>query len=316
MLFDLHGKKVFIAGETGLVGCALSKRLEQEECTLLSAPHSVLDLTDKKQTADWFQKNKPDVVIMAAGLVGGIIANSDRSADFISQNLSMALNVIDSSFKAGIQKLLYLGSSCIYPRDCPQPIKEEYLFSGRLEQTNESYAMAKIAGIKMCQSYRKQHGCDFISAMPSNLYGPYDRFDAEKSHVIPALILKIHQAKMRNDSSLSLIGSGRALREFLYVDDLADALIVLLKNYSDDVPANIGSSVEISIHDLAQDIANIVGYKGEIIFNGQGPDGTPRKILDSSKINALGWKASTNLKEGLKKTYDWFLTNAEDKVAA
>ncbi len=316
MPLNLSEKKVFVAGETGLVGRALVSALKNENINLLSAPHNELDLTDQKRVRDWFEINRPEIVIMAAGRVGGILANQSQPADFIADNLAMALNVIDASHKNNVEKLLYLGTSCIYPRDCPQPIEEEYILTGALEETNKPYALAKIAGIQLCQSYRMQYGCDFISAMPTNLYGPYDRFDTHGSHVMPALMLKLHDAKIKNAPVLSLMGTGQALREFLYVDDLAEALLLLLKNYSASEPINIGSGQEVSIQELVYLIAETVGYIGNIQFAGDGPDGTPRKFLDSSKINALGWKAKTPLKEGLAQTYQWFLENHDIKKAA
>lgn len=310
--FSLTGKKIWVAGETGLVGSALCRHLRDEDCTLLSAPHSMLDLTRQKDTEDWLQENKPDAIILAAAKVGGIGANSSFPAEFMYENLAIAQNVIHGAYKAGVQKLLFLGSSCIYPKMTPQPMLEDALLSGPLESSNEFYALAKIAGLKMCQAYRKQYGCDFISAMPTNLYGPGDHFDTQNSHVIPALILKIHEAKEAKLPSVELWGTGTPLREFLYVDDLAEALLLLLQKYSDTEPVNIGSGFETSISDLAALIKNIVGYDGEIIFNPKKPDGTPRKFLECSKINKLGWKASTSLEEGLRRTYESFLSSRMD----
>ncbi len=308
-IFDIARKKIWIAGETGMVGCALLERLKSENCQILSVPHSELDLCDQKQTYDWLAENKPDVVIMAAAKVGGIGANMAEPASFLHENLAMAQNVIHGAYQAGVQKLLYLGSSCIYPRLAEQPMKEEALMSGALEATNEAYALAKIAGLKLCQYYREQYGCDYISAMPTNLYGAHDHFDAEKSHVIPALILKIYQAKINNDKKIVLWGTGNPLREFLYVDDLADALIYILKYYSTDEPINIGSGQEISIRSLAELISDIIGYQGEIEFDTSKPDGTPRKLLDCSKLTELGWKSEKTLKQGLIVSYKWFLEN-------
>lgn len=308
-MFNLSGKKIWVAGETGMVGRAFIKSLKIEQVEILSAPHSILDLTNQQATYDWLASHKPDIVIMAAAKVGGIGANQNDPAGFLFENLAMAQNVIHGAYLAGVQKLLYLGSSCIYPKDAPQPILEESLLTGALEPTNEAYALAKIAGLKLCRYYRQYYGCDFISAMPTNLYGEHDHFDAQKSHVIPALILKIHQAKQKNLGSVTLWGTGTPLREFLYVDDLAHALIHLIKNYSDDMPVNVGSGEEISIQNLAHLICDVIGYKGDIIFDKAYPDGTMRKFLDCSKINSLGWHATTELKTGLKKTYDWFLKN-------
>ncbi len=309
MLFDLTDKKIWVAGETGMVGRAVLRALETENTHIISAPHSDLDLTNQQQTYDWIKHNKPDAIIMAAAKVGGIGANMAKPAAFLHENLSMAQNVIHGAFQAGVAKILYLGSSCIYPKMAAQPIKEEALLTGTLEPSNEGYALAKIAGLKLCQFYRSQHGCDYISAMPTNLYGMYDNFNAEKSHVIPAMILKFHQAKLNNDKEVMLWGTGNPLREFLYVDDLSHALIHLLKNYSDSTPINIGSGHEVSILDLAHLIQNIVGFEGIIKFDASKPDGTPRKLLDNSKIKSLGWSAETQLSQGLQKTYDWFLND-------
>ncbi len=308
-LKSLDNKKIWVAGETGLVGRAVLRRLESENVEILSAPHSVLDLTDQSGTCEWISRHKPDVVIMAAGKVGGIGANNTDQVAFLNENLSMAQNVIHGSFKANVQNLIYLGSSCIYPKMVEQPIKESALLTGALEPTNEGYALAKIAGLKLCQYYNEQYGMNYISVMPTNLYGTCDYFDEDKSHVIPSLILKIHQAKVQNKKSVSLWGTGTPLREFLYVDDLADGLIHLLTNYSGSAPINIGSGQEISIQDLSKKITDIVGYTGHIEFDASKPDGTPRKLLDSTKINDIGWYAETPLDVGLRQTYEWFLAN-------
>jgi GDP-L-fucose synthase len=292
-----------------MVGKAVLKRLQSENCEILSAPHTILDLTQKQKTFDWLNDKKPDVIIVAAAKVGGIGANIAEPEAFYDVNLAIAQNVIEGAYHAGASKLLYLGSSCIYPRNAEQPIKEAAFLTGKLEPTNEYYARAKIEGIRLCQKYRVEHGCDFISAMPTNLYGPHDNFDPDKSHVIPALIHKIHQAKIKKESTVTLWGTGTPLREFLYVDDLADALIYVLKNYSAETPMNIGSGEEIPIHDLAFMISKIIGYEGGIQFNPDMPDGTPRKLLDSSKIKSLGWSVRTTLKDGLQKTYQWYLDN-------
>ncbi|HRQ60254.1 MAG TPA: GDP-L-fucose synthase [Alphaproteobacteria bacterium] len=300
--FSLEGKSVFVAGHKGLVGAALCERLKEENCTVLTIPRSDLDLRDQATTHEWIRRNKPDVIILAAATVGGIGANATRPADFIYDNLMIEANVIHAAYQAGVQKLLFLGSSCIYPKFAQQPIAEDALLSGNLEDTNRAYAIAKIAGIELCQSYRRQHGCDFIAAMPCNLYGPGDRFDENASHVIPALMLKMHKAKHQ----VEIWGSGAPLREFLYAADLADGLLFLLKRYSHEKLVNIGSSDEISIKDLAHKIAAVTGYDGSLVFDTDKPDGTPRKLLDSSRIQAAGWRAKTSLDEGLKKTYDWF----------
>lgn len=306
-LKSLDNKRIWVAGETGLVGRAVLRRLESEDVEILSASHDTLDLTNQLDTYEWIERHKPDVIIMAAGKVGGIGANSNNRADFLYENLSMAQNVIHGSFEANVQNLIYLGSSCIYPKMTAQPIKESALLTGALEPTNEGYALAKIAGLKLCQYYNEQYGLNYISAMPTNLYGTYDRFDEEKSHVIPALTLKIYQAKVQNKENVTLWGTGSPLREFLYVDDLADGLIHLLKNYGGSAPINIGSGEEVSIQDLAIKIADIIEYKGRIDFDASKPDGTPRKLLDSSNINNLGWRSKIPLDKGLKQTYDWFL---------
>lgn len=308
-VFHLENQKVWVAGETGMVGRATLKRLESENCQLLSAPHSDLDLKKKQETHDWLQDNKPDVVIVAAAKVGGIGANIAEPQAFFEDNLAIAQNVIHGAFEAGVKKLLYLGSSCIYPRDAAQPIKEEALLTGALEKSNESYALAKIEGVKLCQFYRQRHGCDYISVMPTNLYGPYDKFDAEKSHVIPAMILKLHQAKISNDNQVDLWGTGTPLREFLHVDDLVDALVHVLKHYSDESPVNVGSGEEISIKELSRMIADVVDYRGNVGFDPSRPDGTPRKLLDCSKLAQTGWMAHRRLEDGLQETYQWFLKN-------
>lgn len=310
-LFNLQGKKIWVAGETGLVGSALVRRLSLENVEILRAPHAVLDLTRQQDTEDWLAAQRPDVVILAAARVGGIGDNATHPADFIYTNLAIAQNVIHGAYRAGVQKLLFLGSSCIYPKMAPQPITEDALMTGPLEPTNEFYALAKIAGLKMCQAYRRHYGCDFISAMPTNLYGPGDRFDEATSHVIPAIMLKLHNAKINNAPQVELWGTGRALREFLHVDDCADALVHMVQHYAGEAPLNIGSGQEVSIHDVAQHIKTIVGYSGEIIFNAAYPDGTPRKLLDSSRINTLGWAAQTPLLTGFENTYRWFLQSRQ-----
>ncbi len=307
--FSLKNKTVWVAGETGMVGRAMLRRLENEDCRIISAPHAALDLTNQQQTYGWIETYNPDVIVMAAAKVGGIGANAAAPASFLHENVAMAQNVIHGAYYAKVQKLIYLGSSCIYPKMATQPIKEEALLTGALEPTNEGYALAKITGLKLCQFYRQQYGCDFISVMPTNLYGAYDHFDENKSHVIPAIMMKIHMAQIAQKDNVVLWGTGAPLREFLHVDDLAKALVHLLKNYSDGAPINIGSGQEISIADLAMMLKDIIGYDGIIEFDTSKPDGTPRKLLDSSKINDLGWKAQTLLKQGLERSYDWFQKN-------
>lgn len=308
-VFDFKGKTIWVAGETGMVGKAVLNQLQSEDVQILSAPHSALDLTDKNKTCQWLADNKPDVVIVAAAEVGGIGANMAEPEAFYEINKLIGENVIHGAFQAGVQKLLYLGSSCIYPKMADQPIKEEAFLTGALEPTNEAYARAKIESIQLCQKYRNEQGCDYISAMPTNLYGAHDTFDVEKSHVIPAMMLKIHQAKINADSNVILWGTGTPLREFLYVDDLAKGLTHLLKYYSSEEIINIGSGEEVSIKDLAETISDIIGFDGEIEFDTSKPDGVPRKLLDCSKINTLDWQAETPLKQGVEKTYQWFLEN-------
>lgn len=288
------GKTLYIAGETGLVGAALVRRFLTEDVTIISAPHSVLDLMNRTQTLEWFSLYRPDLVMMAAGRVGGIGANAADPRGFYHDNLVMAQNVIDAAAQNGTQKLLYMGSSCIYPRNAPQPLTPDSLFKGRLEKTNQGYALAKLKAIRLCQRYRAA-GYDFISVLPCNLYGPNDTYDPDKSHVIPALVLKIGEAKRTNAPSVMLWGTGTPLREFLHVDDLADACAIALRDYSDATPLNIGSGEEISIHDLSHLIASALDYHGDIRFDPAHPDGTPRKILDSSVMGVLGWRSNQAL---------------------
>tara|TARA_Y100001935_G_C17277388_1_gene495449 strand:+ start:558 stop:1505 length:948 start_codon:yes stop_codon:yes gene_type:complete len=309
--------KIYVAGHKGMVGSALKRKLEEKGYkSIIGETSANLDLRNQKDVANFFEKENPEYVIIAAAKVGGINANNKYRADFINDNLQIQTNLINQSFKSEVKKLLFLGSSCIYPKECKQPIKEEFLMSGFLEPTNEPYAIAKIAGIKMCESYAKQYSCNFISAMPTNLYGPNDNFNLETSHVLPALINKIYSAKKLKNSSVMIWGTGKPLREFLHVDDLADACIFLMENVnSDDIynqnisQINIGSGSEISIDELAHKIIDVIRYNGDIKFDTSKPNGTMRKFLDSSRINALGWKPSINLDDGLKKTYEWFLDN-------
>ena len=296
--------KIFVAGHTGMVGSALCRRLESRGYSnLIYRSSDSLDLRNQIKTDLFFESEKPDFVFLAAGKVGGINANNTYRAEFIYDNIVIATNVIHSSYRHGVKKLLFLGSSCIYPKLAPQPLKEEYLLSGNLESTNEPYAIAKIAGIKLCQAYRDQYGCDFISAMPTNLYGPNDNYDIQNAHVLPALINKFHQAKTTNDDSVSVWGTGNPMREFLHVDDLAEACIFLMENYSDNAIVNVGTGQDISIKDLAEMIRDVIGFKGTIVFDRSKPDGTPRKLLDVSKINSLGWRHKTGLREGIERVY-------------
>ncbi len=307
LLFDLRGKRVFVTGHKGLVGSAIVRRLASEQCEVLTADRSVLDLTEQEPTEEWLRIHKPDAVFNAAGLVGGIHANETLPADFITNNLAIALNIIRGAYDTGVKKLLALGSSCIYPRMAPQPMKEEALLSGPLEPTNQWYAVAKIAAIKLCDAYRIQHGADFIAVMPTNLYGPRDNYHPEHSHVPAALIRRFHEAKLSGAPSVTVWGTGKPRREFLCSDDLADACIFLLKYYSEDRFLNVGAGKDITIAEFAETVREIVGYGGEIVYDTSRPDGPPRKLLDSSRITALGWRPKTALKEGLSAAYHDFL---------
>jgi GDP-L-fucose synthase len=310
--FSLGGKRVWVAGETGMVGQAIVRRLSGEGCTMLSARHADVDLTRQADVETWMITNKPDLIFLAAARVGGIHANNTYPAQFIYDNLMIAANIIEAARKANVGKLVFLGSSCIYPKMAPQPIPEAALLTGPLEPTNEWYAIAKIAGIKLCQSYRMQHGCDFISAMPTNLYGPGDNFDLETSHVLPALLRKAHDAKLASAQSMTVWGSGTPLREFLHVDDLADGLVFLAQHYSDGEIVNIGSGEEVSIRALAEQVCAAVGFVGDLKFDAAKPDGTPRKLIDSGRLHTLGWAPRTTLADGLADTYRWFLDHQGD----
>lgn len=306
--YALEGKRVAVVGHHGMVGSALVGRLADEECEVIGLGRETGDLRRQDVVESWFSATRPDLVFVAAAKVGGIAANSAFAADFLYDNLMIAANVIKSAKEADVEKLVFLGSSCIYPREAPQPIPEDSLLSGPLEPTNQWYAIAKIAGIKLCQAYRRQFGCDFISVQPTNLYGPGDNFDREMSHVVPALIRKAHEAKAAGASELIVWGSGRPKREFLHVDDLADALAYLAKWYSDEQPINVGTGDELTIQELASQVAEVVGYEGELTFDSSRPDGTPRKLVDSSRLSTLGWQPNITLREGLRSTYDWFKT--------
>lgn len=306
-MFDLTGKKVFVAGHRGMVGSAIVRRLAGEGCEVLTAGRDTLDLIDQAATRAWFAREQPDAVFLAAAKVGGILANDNYPADFLYDNLMIEANVIEAAFRTGVGKLLFLGSSCIYPKFAGQPIREDALLTGPLEPTNEWYAVAKIAGIKLTQAYRRQHGRDFISAMPTNLYGPGDNFDLTSSHVLPALMRKAHEAKLARAPSFTIWGSGRPRREFLHVDDLADACVFLMRHYSDDGPVNVGFGSDVSIIELAELVARIAGFEGAIERDESKPDGTPRKLLDSSRLNEMGWLPEIGLEEGVVATYRWFL---------
>jgi GDP-L-fucose synthase len=307
--YTLRSKRVWVAGHRGLVGSALVRRLQGEDCEILTARRAEVDLRAPDQLDRWMRESKPDAVFMAAARVGGIHANDTRPADFMYDNLMIATNVVEAARRHGVEKLLMLGSSCIYPRLAPQPIPEDALLTGPLEPTNQWYALAKIAAIKLCAAYRRQHGCDFISAMPTNLYGPGDNFDLMSSHVVPALIAKAHEAKLRHAPSLEVWGTGRALREFMFVDDLADGLVFLMQHYSDEPLINIGTGTDLPIADLAAMIGEVVGFRGMLRFDTHRPDGTPRKVMDVSRLTALGWRARTPLREGLEQTYRWYVDN-------
>lgn len=303
----MKDQKIFVAGSTGLVGSALVRTLENQGFqNLLTPTRRDLDLTNRREVFDWFNLNKPDVVFLAAARVGGIGANSSYPAEFISENLLIQVNALDAAAHTRTSKLLFLGSSCIYPANAPQPMKEEYLLTGALEQTNHAYAMAKLAGIEQVKSIREQYGLPYISVLPTNLYGPNDNFDLNTSHVIPAMIQKFHNAKVREESTVELWGDGSPLREFMYVDDLAEACIYLLDMYDSSEPINIGTGEEVSIQQLASLIQDTVGFQGEVIWNTDKPNGVKRKLLDNSSLQNLGFTPSTNLKDGLSKTYSWF----------
>lgn len=301
-------QKIYIAGHRGMVGSAIVRKLKHEGYSnLVYRSSSELDLRDQKAVFDFFNHEKPEFVFLAAAKVGGILANNTYRADFLYDNLMMEANIIKASHAFGVEKLLFLGSSCIYPKMCPQPIKEEYLLTGLLEPTNEPYAIAKIAGIKLAETFREQYGCNFISAMPTNLYGPNDNYDLANSHVLPALIRKFHEAKINNNPTVSIWGTGKPKREFLHVDDLAQACYFLMQNYNGETWINVGTGEDVSIKELAETIKEIVGYSGSLVFDSEKPDGTPRKLMDVSKINQLGWKHSIHLKEGIISTYADYL---------
>lgn len=310
MKMEKHSK-IYIAGHRGLVGSAIKRKLEQKGYSnLICRTSGELDLRNRQAVEVFFAAEKPEYVFLAAAKVGGIHANNTYPAEFIYDNLAIQVNVIHSAYLHGVKKLLFLGSSCIYPKFAPQPMKEKHLLTGELEPTNEPYAIAKIAGIKMCQAYNRQYGTNYISVMPTNLYGPNDNFDLENSHVLPALIRKFHEAKIQNKPEVEVWGTGKPRREFLYVDDLADACVFLMENHDyEDIGAfvNIGTGEDLTIKELAEIIKKIVGYKGELVFNTEKPDGTPRKLLDVSKLHALGWQAKMSLEDGIKMTYEWYV---------
>lgn len=307
--FSLKGKRVWVNGHRGMAGSALVRRLAAEDCEILTAGRDEVDLRNQAHVAAWVADRKPQAAFIAAGTVGGIWANAIRPAEFLYDNVAIASNSIHAAWQAGVEKLIYLGSSCIYPRLAPQPMTEDMLLTGPLEPTNEWYAIAKITGIKLCQSFRRQYGCDFISAMPTNLYGPGDNYHAEHSHVVAALIRRIHHGKVASAPEVVVWGTGSPLREFLYVDDLADACVFMVKSYSGESHLNVGIGVEHSILQLAQAIARVVDYQGKLVFDTTKPDGAPRKVMDISRLADLGWRASTRLEDGLVKAYEWFLAS-------
>lgn len=311
-VYDLNSKRVWVAGHRGMVGEALMRRLTHEGCELITASRSELDLRDQAAVDQWMQAQRLDAVVIAAAKVGGISANNSFPADFLYDNLMIATNIIHAAHRADVGKLLFLGSTCIYPRLAPQPIPESSLLTGPLEPTNEWYAIAKIAGIKLCQAYRRQYGRDFISAMPTNLYGPHDNFHPDHSHVIPGLMRRAHDNKVKGNNGMTVWGSGKPRREFLHVDDCADALVHLLVHYSGDEHVNVGSGVDYSIEELASLIMDVVGLSGQITFDASMPDGTPRKLTDVAKLRDIGWVAKVPFRQGLEETYAWYLANVAE----
>ena len=307
--FNLAGSRVWVAGHSGMAGSAITRRLARENCELITATRSELNLLRQADVDAWMADKKIEVIFLAAATVGGIQANTVRPGEFLYENLVIETNIIHAAWNTGVKKLLFLASSCIYPRMAEQPMREEALLTGALEPTNEWYAIAKIAGIKLCQAYRRQYGCNYVSVMPTNLYGPGDRYDMEGGHVVAALIMKIHAAKITNSKTVELWGSGMPKREFLFSEDLADACVFVMKNYSDEMFLNVGTGRDITILELAQSIAKVVGWQGTFTFNRSKPDGMPRKLLDVSRLRALGWSASTDFETGMKCAYEWYVAN-------
>lgn len=310
-MFDLSGKKVYVAGHRGMVGSALVRRLASEACEIVTAGRETVDLSRQADVENFVAATRPDVMVVAAAKVGGILANDTYPADFLMENLLIETNLMRAAHENGVNRVLFLGSSCIYPRLAPQPITEDSLLTGPLESTNEWYAIAKIAGIKMAQAYRRQHGRDYISAMPTNLYGPGDNFDLKSSHVLPALIRKAHEAKLRGDKNITVWGTGSPRREFLHADDCADALVFLLKTYSGDTHVNVGSGEDVTILELTQLVCEVVGFEGEITHDLSKPDGTPRKLMSADKLRGMGWAPRIELRQGIEATYAWFLNHIE-----
>lgn len=314
-VFDPKGKRIWVAGHRGMVGSAVVRRLAQEDCEVLTVGRGQVDLRRQDQTEGWLAAEKPDAVVLAAATVGGILANSTRPAEFIYDNLVLEANIIHGAWRAGVPRLLFLGSSCIYPRLAPQPMTEEALLTGPLEPTNEWYAIAKIAGVKLCQAYRRQYGAGFVSAMPTNLYGPGDNYNLQGSHVLPALIAKIHKAKVEGLETVEIWGSGAPKREFLHVDDLADAVVHLLKVYDDDIAVNVGTGEDVTIREAAETIARVVGWNGAFVFDATKPDGAPRKLLNVDRLAAQGWRARIGLEEGIADAYRWYLEQLAENSA-
>ena len=308
--YDLQGKRIYVAGHRGMAGSAIVRRLASEQCEILTATRQDVDLRRQSEVEAWIADKRPHAIFIAAATVGGILANSTRPAEFLYDNLAIESNIIHSAWKMGVEKLMLLGSSCIYPKMAPQPLVEDALLTGPLEPTNEWYAIAKIAGIKLCQAFRRQYGCDFISAMPTNLYGPGDNYDPQSSHVIAALQVKVHQAMTRGEKAVEIWGTGVPRREFLYVDDLADALVFLMKHYSDEPHINVGTGTDVTINELAALIGRIAGYQGAFVHDASKPDGTPRKVMDVGRLRSIGWSAKTPLEEGLERAYRWYVQNA------
>jgi GDP-L-fucose synthase len=311
--FRLVDRRVWVAGHRGMVGQALLRRLSREQCEILTVDRQALDLRRQRETEDWMAANRPEVVFLAAATVGGIHANDTRPAEFLYDNLLIEANVIDAARRTGVAKLLALGSSCIYPREALQPMREESLLTGPLEPTNQWYALAKISALKLCQAYRRQYGLDFTSVMPTNLYGPGDKFDLNSSHVVPALLMKTHEAAQRGEPTVPIWGTGRPRREFLHVDDCADAVVFLMKNYSGEEHLNVGTGSDITIRELADLIGRVVGYRGQFAYDTSRPDGSPQKRLDVTRLAALGWRATIDLETGLRQTYDWYKRKNESE---
>ena len=314
-MYALTGKRIWVAGHTGMVGGAVARRLASEDCTVLTARRSELDLTRQADVEHFVRESQPDVIVLAAARVGGILANDTHPVDFLFDNLVIETNIFGAAHASNVNRLLFLGSSCIYPRLAPQPITEDALLTGPLEPTNEWYAVAKIAGIKLAEAYRRQHGRDYISAMPTNLYGPGDNFDLTSSHVLPALIRKAHEAKLRGDATLTMWGTGAPRREFLHVDDCADALVYLLQHYSGAGHVNVGSGTDLSIIELTRLVCRVVGFTGEIVHDMGKPDGTPRKLMSADKLRGMGWAPRVELADGIAETYRWFLSHQSVRAA-